>query len=159
MPSDTLKYYVKICYTTKDKPYAWQRRLILLNKQAISELSSNDSKLMAWKVLAALVGVAVAIAITATAIYQIRLSDPYIRDVLTLEGQMTQGQAIFQLNCAGCHGPKANGKVGPSLRHVSGKRSQISLIHQITSGETPPMPKFQASPEEMADLLSYLNTL
>jgi hypothetical protein len=33
------------------------------------------------------------------------------------------------------------------------------LIQQITSGQTPPMPKFQASPQEMADLLSYLKTL
>ncbi|MEO0376687.1 MAG: cytochrome c [Cyanobacteria bacterium P01_A01_bin.17] len=109
--------------------------------------------------MAVLLGVVVAIAITATAVYQIRLSDPYVRDVLTLEGQVTQGKAIFQLNCAGCHGTRANGKVGPSLRNISGKRSQLSLMHQITSGETPPMPKFQVSPEEMADLLSYLNTL
>ncbi len=124
----------------------------------ISEsLSSSEPKV--WKLFAALLGLMVAIAITATAVYQMRISDPYIRDVLTLEGQVAQGNAIFQLNCAGCHGPKANGKVGPSLRNISGKRSQFSLIHQITSGETPPMPKFQASPEEMSDLLSYLNTL
>jgi mono/diheme cytochrome c family protein len=129
-----------------------------LDKQAISEsLSSSEPKV--WKTLAVLLGIVVAIAITATATYQIRLSDPYVRDVLTLEGNTTHGKAIFQLNCAGCHGPEANGKVGPSLRNVSGKRSHISLIHQITSGKTPPMPKFQASPEEMADLLSYLKTL
>jgi mono/diheme cytochrome c family protein len=99
------------------------------------------------------------IAIAATAVYQMRFSDPYVRDVLALDGQAVRGKAIFQLNCAGCHGMDANGKVGPSLRNVSGRRSQISLMHQITSGETPPMPKFQASPEEMADLLSFLNTL
>ncbi len=36
---------------------------------------------------------------------------------------------------------------------------RIGLIHQVTSGATPPMPKFQASPQEMADLLSYLEKL
>lgn len=130
--------------------------LILLEKQALPE---PFPKANVWRILAVLVGLIIAIAILATAVYHIRLSDPYIRDVLALEGQVTRGNAIFQLNCAGCHGPEANGKVGPSLRNISGKRSQISLMHQITSGETPPMPKFQASPEEMADLLSYLNTL
>jgi hypothetical protein len=42
---------------------------------------------------------------------------------------------------------------------VSSRRSPLSLIDQVTSGNTPPMPKFQASPAEMADLLSYLKTL
>ncbi|RDH51814.1 cytochrome C, partial [Mastigocladus laminosus WC112] len=32
-------------------------------------------------------------------------------------------------------------------------------IHQVISGDTPPMPKFQPSAKEMADLLSYLETL
>ncbi|MGB7414565.1 MAG: cytochrome c [Thermosynechococcaceae cyanobacterium] len=129
-----------------------------MDKQALVEpLSSSEPKV--WRILAVLVAIVVAIAITATAVYSIRLSDPYVRDVLALEGQANRGNAIFQLNCAGCHGINAYGKVGPSLRNVSGKRSQISLMHQITSGETPPMPKFQASPAEMADLLSFLNTL
>ncbi|NCJ07864.1 c-type cytochrome [Synechococcales cyanobacterium C] len=87
------------------------------------------------------------------------MADPYVRSVLSLNGRIAQGNAIFQMNCSGCHGQQANGKVGPSLRGVAERRSQISLIHQITSGKTPPMPEFQVSPEEMADLLSYLKTL
>ncbi len=129
-----------------------------MNKQVLTEPFSS-SEPSVWKIFAALIGLILAIAIIATTLYQMRLSDPYVHDVLSLEGQVIKGKAIFQLNCAGCHGVQANGKVGPSLRNVSGKRSQISLMHQITSGETPPMPKFQASPEEMANLLSYLNTL
>jgi len=34
-----------------------------------------------------------------------------------------------------------------------------NLIHQIVSGETPPMPSFQMEPEAMADLLSHLHQL
>lgn len=89
----------------------------------------------------------------------IPVSDPYTRNILSLEGNPVRGQAIFQINCAGCHGIEADGKVGPSLQHVSKRKSKTSLIHQVISGETPPMPKFQPSPQEMADLLSYLEEL
>jgi mono/diheme cytochrome c family protein len=86
-------------------------------------------------------------------------SDPYIKSVLSLPGNAVQGHAIFQMNCAGCHGFQADGRVGPSLRQVSGRKSQIALIRQVISGKTPPMPQFQPSPQEMADLLSYLQSL
>ncbi len=109
-------------------------------------------------VLLALAILAVVIA-TLSVTYYLHPADPYVQDVLALQGEEHRGNAIFQLNCAGCHGTLANGKVGPSLRGVSNRRSRWSLIEQITSGKTPPMPKFQASPKEMADLLSYLKTL
>ncbi len=91
--------------------------------------------------------------------YGFRQSDPYTERVLKLTGDSVQGHAIFQMNCATCHGLNADGKVGPSLKGVASRRSQISLIEQVTSGKTPPMPQFQPSPEEMADLLQYLNKL
>ncbi|AFY39577.1 cytochrome c class I [[Leptolyngbya] sp. PCC 7376] len=86
-------------------------------------------------------------------------SDPYTREVLTLVGDDLQGNAIFQINCAGCHGIQADGNVGPSLKGVTQRKSDSRLIQQVISGNTPPMPKFQPEPEEMADLLSYLHTL
>ncbi|MGC8713072.1 MAG: c-type cytochrome [Leptodesmis sp.] len=90
---------------------------------------------------------------------QLQFSDPYVRTVLSLTGDRVQGQAIFQMNCAGCHGVQADGRVGPSLLDVSSRKSRISLIHQVISGKTPPMPQFQPSAQEMADLLSYLQSL
>ncbi len=89
----------------------------------------------------------------------IQNSDPYVRQVLSLNGDPAQGYAMFQINCAGCHGLQADGRIGPSLQHVSNRKSKGRLIHQVTSGETPPMPKFQPNPQEMADLLSYLEKL
>ncbi len=89
----------------------------------------------------------------------VRTSDPYIKNVLSLEGNPVQGHAIFQINCAGCHGFEATGSVGPSLKAVSKHKSRYGLIHQVIGGETPPMPKFQPNPKEMADLLSYLEGL
>ena len=93
------------------------------------------------------------------AVHILRTSDPYVKSVLSLKGDPIQGHAIFQINCAGCHGISASGRVGPSLQAVSKRKSRQGLIHQVISGDTPPMPKFQPSIQEMADLLSYLETL
>ncbi|CEJ43148.1 c-type cytochrome [Umezakia ovalisporum] len=92
-------------------------------------------------------------------VQMVRASDPYVKNVLSLKGDIVQGNAIFQINCAGCHGLEADGLVGPSLQGVSKRKSRYKLIHQVISGETPPMPKFQPSAQEMADLLSYLENL
>ncbi len=92
-------------------------------------------------------------------IYQSHQVEPYVQEVLFLSGNPEQGNAIFQMNCAGCHGSLADGRVGPSLLAVSSRKSKVDLIYQVTSGKTPPMPQFQPSPQEMADLLSYLGTL
>ncbi|OLP16432.1 cytochrome C [Leptolyngbya sp. 'hensonii'] len=92
-------------------------------------------------------------------IHQWQVSDPYIRAVLTLSGDPIQGHAIFQMNCSGCHGLMADGRVGPSLKNISDRKSDIGLIQQVISGKTPPMPQFQPSHQEMADLLSYLKSL
>jgi cytochrome c551/c552 len=92
-------------------------------------------------------------------IYLIQRSDPYIHSVFDLQGDVSRGQAIFSINCAGCHGIAADGMVGPSLQNVSKRKSSMSLIQQVTSGKTPPMPKFQPKPQDMADLLSYLEQL
>jgi mono/diheme cytochrome c family protein len=108
-----------------------------------------------------IIAIAIILAISACLLgfYHIQVSDPYIHKVLSVQGDSVRGHAIFQINCAGCHGLQADGRVGPSLQHVSGRKSSISLIRQVTSGQTPPMPKFQPSPQEMADLLSYLEKL
>lgn len=85
--------------------------------------------------------------------------DGYTQAVLHVAGSPTHGEAIFLQNCAGCHGVQGYGHVGPSLRGVSERRSRVALIRQVIEGQTPPMPQFQPNPQEMADLLSYLETL
>jgi mono/diheme cytochrome c family protein len=88
-----------------------------------------------------------------------RSSSPYIQEVLAIRGDATLGHAIFQMNCSGCHGLQAQGRVGPNLHSVAKRKSRPALIEQVTSGKTPPMPQFHPSPHEMAALLSYLETL
>ncbi|MBF2003108.1 MAG: cytochrome c [Synechococcales cyanobacterium M58_A2018_015] len=106
-----------------------------------------------------LLAVLFVIVIAALGVHQLRRSDPYVQSVLSVVGDPAQGQTIFQMNCAGCHGLDADGRVGPSLHHVASRKSRIGLIHQVTSGKTPPMPQFQPTPQEMADLLEYLERL
>ncbi|MBW4623000.1 MAG: cytochrome c [Cyanosarcina radialis HA8281-LM2] len=108
-----------------------------------------------------LMALAVLLVVFATilGLHWIRGSDPYVKTVLSLPGDPIQGHAIFQMNCAGCHGNRAEGRVGPSLDAISKRKSKISLIEQVIGGKTPPMPQFQPSTQAMADLLSYLEKL
>jgi mono/diheme cytochrome c family protein len=85
--------------------------------------------------------------------------DDYTRAVLSLTGDEVRGRSIFVMNCVDCHGQWADGKVGPSLRNVSERLSPRRIVEQVVSGKTPPMPQFQPEPQEMADLLRYLNQL
>lgn len=92
-------------------------------------------------------------------IYWQKTSDPYVKEVLSLEGNVDRGYAIFQINCSGCHNLHGDSSVGPSLKNISKHKSKVDIIQQVISGKTPPMPKFQPSHQEMADLLEYLSQL
>jgi mono/diheme cytochrome c family protein len=110
---------------------------------------------IAWLAVAAVIFAIVAA--IAFAVYP--QTDDYTKEVLQLTGDPAQGRSIFVMNCIACHGEWADGDVGPSLRNVSERLSSVRLIHQVVSGDTPPMPQFQPDPEAMADLLSYLKKL
>jgi mono/diheme cytochrome c family protein len=92
-------------------------------------------------------------------LFMLNRPSAYVQNVLALPGERQQGAAIFSMNCAVCHGLMADGRVGPSLKHVSGRKSPSALIEQVISGRTPPMPQFHPEPQVMADLLSYLESL
>ncbi|MEY2983484.1 MAG: Cytochrome [Cyanobacteriota bacterium] len=114
-----------------------------------------------WRHPLSIGGIAVVVVCVVALIAWLSLSpiDPYTSEVLTLNGNAERGQAIFQANCAVCHGLEGNGNIGPSLVDVHQHRSAVALIQQVVSGKTPPMPQFQPNPQEMADLLNYLKTL
>ncbi len=97
--------------------------------------------------------------ISVLGIYWQKISDPYVHEVLSLNGNADKGYAIFQINCSGCHSLREDQSVGPSLDNISKRKSKIDIIQQVISGKTPPMPKFQPSYQEMADLLDYLERL
>jgi len=116
-------------------------------------------KVLLRRLIFVAIATVLAVAAIAIAVRAYQMSDPYIQDVLAVEGDPVRGQAIFETNCAGCHGKAGLGQVGPSLNHVAKRKSDYNLIHQVISGQTPPMPKFQPKPEDMADLLQYLKKL
>ncbi len=123
----------------------------------LSDIDTTDSvirRLAIWVMVAIS-----AIAVTIFMVHQFWHNDPYVQSVLELQGDPVKGHAIFQMNCSSCHGLYADGSVGPSLKSIAGHRSPARLIHQVVSGKTPPMPQFQPSPQEMADLLQYLEQL
>ena len=85
--------------------------------------------------------------------------DPYVRASLDIQGDPDHGGKLFRINCAGCHGLAGQGLLAPQLIGITDRLRDPALIHQIVSGETPPMPSFQMAPEAMADLLSHLHEL
>ncbi|MGI8503633.1 MAG: c-type cytochrome, partial [Hassallia sp.] len=70
------------------------------------------------------VAILLAILLGILAVRTLRASEPYVKSVLSLTGDPIQGHAIFQINCAGCHGLEASGRVGPSLQAVSKRKSR-----------------------------------
>jgi mono/diheme cytochrome c family protein len=124
-----------------------------------NQIAQNEIKLPIGRLAIFGVAALLAIVLASLAIPLLQAHDPYISSVLSLTGDPVQGSAIFQMNCAGCHISFKDTQVGPSLCKVSQHKSQIDLIRQVTSGRTPPMPQFQPSPQEMADLLSYLKQM
>ncbi len=131
------------------------QNLNLANTPSANNVTNSVIGKIAFAVVLVLFAILVAILVA----YQLWYTDPYVQDVLSLDGDAVRGHAIFQMNCSGCHGLYADGEVGPSLHHVSDHRSRLSLIHQVISGDTPPMPQFQPSERDMADLLKYLESL
>ena len=85
--------------------------------------------------------------------------DPYLRATLDLQGSADHGGQLFRINCAGCHGLAGQGLLGPQLIGITERDTKSRIVHQIVSGDTPPMPSFQMEPSAMADLLAYLNML
>jgi mono/diheme cytochrome c family protein len=131
---------------------------VVVNATSDQALRSPEAKSSLQTVLA--IAVTFVIVVIAIVFWILRPPiDQYTQSVLNLSGDPVQGRSIFVMNCVACHGQWANGKVGPSLQHVSDHKSDVRLVQQVVSGETPPMPQFQPSPQDMADLLSYLKQL
>ncbi len=128
-------------------------------KSTEPETNQKSAKHLARQIVMTIVSLVLALSVVLWGIHVLQASDPYVQSVLQLTGSVSRGREIFQLNCATCHGLEEVGEVGPDLHHVSERKSRVALIQQVTSGQTPPMPQFQPNKKDMADLLSFLETL
>ena len=86
-------------------------------------------------------------------------NDKYVVKTLELNGSAEEGDALFKINCVGCHGITARGLVGPDLHSITKRLNDKEIIKQVTGGLTPPMPSFEIDPVNMSNLLKYLHTL
>ena len=86
-------------------------------------------------------------------------NNKYIIETLALNGSAEEGDAIFKINCVGCHGITARGLVGPDLHSITKRLNDKQIIKQVTGGLTPPMPSFEIDPGNMSNLLKYLHSL
>ena len=88
-----------------------------------------------------------------------RENNKYINETLGLNGSAKEGDALFKMNCVGCHGITARGLVGPDLHSITKRLNDKQIIKQVTGGLTPPMPSFEIDPVNMSNLLKYLHSL
>ena len=83
----------------------------------------------------------------------------YIQKTFELKGSVKEGDALFKMNCVGCHGITARGFVGPDLHSITIRLNDRKIIKQVIEGLTPPMPSFEIDPQDMSNLLTYLHSL
>ncbi len=86
-------------------------------------------------------------------------NNKYIIKTLEHNGSVEEGDALFKINCVGCHGITARGLVGPDLHSITKRLNDKDIIKQVTGGLTPPMPSFEIDPVNMSNLLKYLHSL
>ena len=86
-------------------------------------------------------------------------NNKYVVETLELNGSAEKGDALFKINCVGCHGITARGLVGPDLHSITQRLNDKEIIKQVTGGLTPPMPSFEIDPVNMSNLLEYLHSL
>lgn len=81
--------------------------------------------------------------------------DGRIDDVLALEGDPTNGEAVYLDTCASCHGDDGSGGSGPDI--ASESESEDELAEVILFGEED-MPAFDGdlTDQEIADVIAYL---
>ena len=86
-------------------------------------------------------------------------NNKFIIETLELIGNAEEGDALFKINCVGCHGITARGLVGPDLHSIIKRLNDREIIKQVTGGITPSMPSFEIEHVNMSNLLKYLHSL
>ena len=59
-------------------------------------------------------------------------NNKYIIETLALNGSAEKGDALFKINCVGCHGITARGLVGPDLHSITKRLNDKQIIKNLT---------------------------
>jgi len=73
----------------------------------------------------------------------------------------SHGRQIFMQNCATCHGTRAEGGVGPSLKNERAKKD-LAKAQAWIKNPRPPMPKLYPgtlTEKDVLDVASYVESL
>ncbi|HET6896240.1 MAG TPA: cytochrome c [Candidatus Baltobacteraceae bacterium] len=75
---------------------------------------------------------------------------------------LTRGKAVYEGQCAACHGERGvGGPIGPALVNESARRAYRS-VYSIVLDPAPPMPKLfpsRISQTDVRDVSAYVETL
>ncbi len=81
----------------------------------------------------------------------------------TSSGDGSKGKAVYDANCAACHGKNAEGLVGPDLRKIGSKYDKAYLTKWIKDPESvkagTSMPKVPLNDKELEEVVEFLLTL
>ena len=97
------------------------------------------------------VGAAVVVAVFALA--QAEIFAPSAPAVDLTAGDVDRGAAIFERECAGCHGEQAQGGVGPALVGTGLDATEVAAVVQQGRGV---MPAGIVTGQEQADVVAYV---
>jgi len=90
----------------------------------------------------------------------VRQPNPYAPE----SGGATEGRELFvRMNCSGCHGGRAGGGMGPSLRDVDWRygSTPAQIFSSIAEGRAEGMPAWgtQLPEDQIWKLVTYIGTL
>jgi len=103
-----------------------------------------------------------AAALAASTYSSVRAQSPAsVNDGIYTASQADRGKAVYAMNCAGCHGDKAEGgNAGPTLSgadFTNGyKDGNASALYSKISMDMPSSAPGSLNPEQYADVLAYL---
>jgi cytochrome c oxidase cbb3-type subunit 3 len=81
---------------------------------------------------------------------------------IALADDPPQGERLFQLHCAGCHGPRGEGGRGPNLAmsHLVRSPSEVELIKVITDGiDGTQMPTSRLDKDQIKQVATFVRQL
>ncbi|GDX80359.1 hypothetical protein LBMAG42_21700 [Deltaproteobacteria bacterium] len=80
-----------------------------------------------------------------------------VAEIVSLEGDAVHGEATFDDNCRGCHGPEGVGVLlgGPSLQSEAWAAEEV-VAQVLVGGFGMPAFEGELSDEEIADVAAYV---